>query len=207
MGEGSNYCWAVPCKNRLAHIRQSIFRSHRIALGRTDAVMPPPDLDRFPVQCDMCGEKFLYSPSDVRRYEYELPQSFTPHPLFGPCGDRRRSRRSEKGMGLVVMGESVDKEFFQEKTFSVSVNAHGGLIALASKVQLGQTLFLKNPQTQDEVEGRVVRVGLPHSGLAPVGVEFVQSDAEFWSVESQLAEKSTGKSVIPSSDTGESVAT
>jgi hypothetical protein len=184
MGEGSNYCWVVPCKNRWAHMRQSIFRSHRIPLGGTNAVMPLPDLDRFPVQCDVCGKKFLYSPSDLRRCEQKLPRSFTPHPLFGPGGDRRRSRRSEKGMGLVVRGESVDKEFFQEETFAVSVNAHGGLIALASKVHLGQTLFLKNPRTQDELEGRVVRVGLPHSGLAPVGVEFVQS------VESQVLGKS-----------------
>jgi len=206
MGERSNYCWAVPCKNRLAHIRQSIFRSHRIALGRTDAVTALPDLDRFPVQCDICGKKFVYSPSDVRRYEYELPQSFTPHPLFGPGGDRRRSRRSEKGMGLVVRGESVDREFFHEKTFAVSVNAHGGLIALASKVQLGQTLFLKNPQTHDEVEGRVVRVGNPHSGLAPVGVEFVQSDSEFWSIESESQEYQREKSVL-ASDTSESVVT
>ncbi len=190
MGEVSNYCWVVPCKNRLAHIRQSIFRSHQIPLGGTDAVMPPPAFDRFPVHCDVCGKKFLYSTSDVRRYEQELPQSFTPHPLFGPGGDRRRSRRSEKGMGLVVRGESVDKESFQEKTFAVSVNAHGGLIALASKVQIGQTLFLKNPRTQDELEGRVIRVGLPHGGLAPVGVELVQSASEFWSVESQGVEKS-----------------
>jgi hypothetical protein len=109
-------------------------------------------------------------------------------------------------MGLVVQGETVDKESFQEKTFSVSVNAHGGLIALASKVQLGQKLFLKNPQTQDEVEGRVVRVGLPHSGLAPVGVEFVQSDSEFWSVESQSQENQREKSALPS-DTSESVVT
>jgi hypothetical protein len=191
MGKGSNYCWVVLCKNRWAHLRQSIFTSHRIPLGETDAVMPLPALEgRFPVQCDVCETKFLYSPSDVRRYEQELPQSFTPHPLFRPGGDRRRSRRSEKGMGLVARGESVDKELFQEKTFAVSVNAHGGLIALASKVKVGQTLFLTNLRTQDELEGRVVRVGLPHGGLAPVGVEFVQSASEFWSVESQVARKS-----------------
>jgi hypothetical protein len=206
MGERSNYCWAVPCKNRLAHIRQSILRSHRIALGRTDAATPLPVSDRFTVQCDICGKRFLYSPSDVHRYEYELPQSFTPHPLFGPSGDRRRSRRYEKGIGLVVRGESVDREFFQEKTFAVSVNAHGGLIALASKIELGQTIFLMNPLTQKEVEGRVVRVGLPHSGLAPVGVEFVQADSEFWSAEFQSHEYQPEKSGLRC-DTSESVIT
>jgi hypothetical protein len=191
MGEASNYCWVVPCKNRWAHLRQSIFTSHRIPLGGTDAAMPLPPLDdRFPVQCDVCGEKFLYGPFDVRRHQQELPESFTPHPLFRSGGDRRRSRRSEKSTGLVVRGESVDKELFQEKTFAVSVNAHGGLIALASEVRLGQTLFLKNLGTQDELEGRVVRLGVPHGGLVPVGVEFVRPASEFWSVESQVAGQS-----------------
>jgi hypothetical protein len=191
MGEGSNYCWVVLCKNRWAHLRQSIFTSHRIPLGRTDAFAPPPALDsRFPVQCDVCRGKFLYSASDVRRYQRELPDSFIPHPLFCPGGDRRRSRRSESGTSLFVRGESADNEVFQEKTFAVSVNAHGALIALASKVQLGQTLFLKNPHTQDELEGRVVRLGVPHGGLAPVGVEFVQPASQFWPVESEVVERS-----------------
>ena len=183
MGDNSKYCWVVLCKNRWFHIRQNIFTSHRISLGETDAIMPMPTLDGcFPVQCDVCGKKYLYSPSDVRRYEQDLPESFTPHPLFRPGGDRRRSRRSENGMGLVVRGESVDKEAFQEKTFAVSVSAHSGLIALASKVQLGQTLFLKNLRTQDELEGRVVRLGRSHGGLAPVGIEFVQPASEFWTI-------------------------
>jgi hypothetical protein len=84
----------------------------------------------------------------------------------------------------------VDKEVFQEETFTFSVSAHGGLVALAAKVQLGQMLFLKNLRTQDELEGRVVRLGRPHGGLAPVGVEFVQPASGFWTVESQVAGKS-----------------
>lgn len=196
MREGSNYCWAVVCKNLWFHVWQNIvtsrrFTGHRIPLGETDAMKPLPALDgRFSVQCDLCGARFLCSPSDVRRYKRELPESFTPHPLFRPGGDRRRSPRSEKGVSLIVQGESVNNEVFEENTFAASMSAHGALIALASKVQLGQTLFVKNLRTQEELVGRVVRLGIPHSGLAPVGVEFVQPASAPWPIESQLAIKS-----------------
>ena len=192
MWEGRNYCWMVVCKNLWFHIRQNIFTGHRIPLGETDAIKPVPPLDgRISVQCNVCGKRFLYSPSDVRKYKRELPESFTPHPLFRPGGDRRRSPRSEKGVSLVVRGESVNNEVFQENTFAVSMSAHGALIALASKVELGQTLFLKNLSTQEELAGRVVRLGIPHGGLAPVGVEFVQSVSESWPIESQFVGNST----------------
>lgn len=191
MREGSNYCWVVACKNLWFHFWQNSFTNHRIPLGETDAMKPLPALNgRFSVQCDECGKKSLYSPSDVRRYKRELPESFTPHPLFRPGGDRRRSPRSEKGVNLVVRGESLNSEVFQENTFAASMSAHGALIALASKVQLGQTVFLRNPRTQEELAGRVVRLGTPHGGLAPVGVEFVEPVSESWPSESQFAGKS-----------------
>jgi hypothetical protein len=194
MWEDSNYCWVVLCKNHWFHLRQSLFASHRIPLGETDAVMPLPSLSGpFTVQCDECGKQYVYKPSDVRRYEQELPEGFTPHPLFRLGGERRRSQRSLKEVGLVVRGESVEKGVFQEETFTVSVSAHGALMALSTKVPVGQKLFLRNPRTHTELESRVVRFGFPQGGRPQVGVEFAKPAPEFWSGESQAARKSVGR--------------
>jgi hypothetical protein len=79
----SQYCWVVVCKNHWFHRRPNLFHTHRIALGETDAVTPRPKIDRaFFVRCDDCGKEYSYKPSEVLRYEQDLPESFTPHPLF-----------------------------------------------------------------------------------------------------------------------------
>ena len=98
--------------------------------------------------------------------------------------ERRRSERLLLDVPLVIRGESNEKKPFQENTFTISVSAHGTLLVLATKVTLGQTLYLSNPQTQDEVEGRVVRFGSPYGGLAQVGIDFATPVPEFWPVES-----------------------
>ena len=81
--EDENYCWVVLCKNHWYHVRENFLFRHRIILGRTDAVSPPPKLHApFSVKCDTCEREYLYDPSDLLRYEAELPDSFTPHLLF-----------------------------------------------------------------------------------------------------------------------------
>jgi hypothetical protein len=64
----------------------------------------------------------------------------------------------------------------------ISVNAHGGLIALAARVEKGQTVLLLNAATREEQEVRVVHIGVPKDGKCPVGVEFVVSPANFWRI-------------------------
>jgi hypothetical protein len=82
----SHYCWVVLCKNHWFHIRQNLFFRHRIPLAETDPLAPRPSLDgHFRVRCDDCSKEYFYKPSDVLRFEQELPESFTPHPLFRSC--------------------------------------------------------------------------------------------------------------------------
>jgi hypothetical protein len=202
MWEDNNYCWVVLCKNNWFHRRANLFFKHTIPLAETDAYTPPPDLkDKFTVRCDECHKEYLYKPSEVLRHDQELPVSFTPHPLFqlnfmtgademtvqdaietvtGP--ERRRSQRLLLDVGLVVRGESLEKEAFQEETFTISVSAHGALVLLSANVRLGQTLFLKNSKTLNEVEGRVTRCDLRYGGFGPVGVEFAHPSLTFWPV-------------------------
>jgi len=79
----SHYCWVVLCKNHWFHLRQNIFFRHRIPLSETDPVAPRPSPEgRFSVRCDDCRKEYFYKPSEVLKSELELPDSFTPHPLF-----------------------------------------------------------------------------------------------------------------------------
>ena len=117
----------------------------------------------------------------VRKYEGEMRNQNAPKAIDE---ERRHSERLLLDVALVVRGESKESKPFQEKTFTISVSAHGTLLVLETNVVLGQTLILSNPQTQDEVEGRVVRFGSPYGGLAQVGIEFAQPSPEFWPIES-----------------------
>ncbi len=83
MWEDTSYCWVVVCKNHWFHRTQNLFFGHKIPLGETDPYEPPPSLDgRFAVRCDDCGKEYLYKPDEVRRFQQELPESFSAHPLF-----------------------------------------------------------------------------------------------------------------------------
>ncbi len=79
----NNYCWIVFCKNRWFHWRQNLFYRHRILLGETDGVSPPPEFKgSFLAKCDNCEKEYTYKRGEVLRHEEELPEGFTPHPLF-----------------------------------------------------------------------------------------------------------------------------
>jgi hypothetical protein len=83
MSYESPYAWVVLCKNRRFHHRSNVFFDHKIPLGETDAISPPPALDGgFRVRCDECGEEYSYKPKELMRVEIDLPTSFMPHPLF-----------------------------------------------------------------------------------------------------------------------------
>jgi hypothetical protein len=200
MWEDSSYCWVVMCKNNWFHKRVNLFCRHKIPLGETDVYGSPPALKGdFTVRCDECHKEYLYKPSDVLRHDQELPVTFTPHPLFqlnfmAPAvglieqktgevargADRRRSERLCLDLTLIVRGVSEERKVFLEPAFTISVSAHGALVAMHTKVVLGQTLFLKNPGIQKELEGRVTRFGPVQGNQAHVGINFMQPTLTFW---------------------------
>jgi len=100
----------------------------------------------------------------------------------------RRSQRVLLDVPLVVSGESKDKRSFQEETFTLTVSAHGALLLLAARVELGQNVVLMNPKSWDQREGRVAYLGKPHAGLSQVGIEFKRPAPEFWSIDSPPAD-------------------
>jgi hypothetical protein len=64
----------------------------------------------------------------------------------------------------------------------LSVSAHGGSLALASKVEKGQTILVVNKKTGEERECRVVYVGSLQCSKWTVGIEFAEPVENFWKI-------------------------
>jgi len=94
----------------------------------------------------------------------------------------RRSQRLSRGLPVVVCGESPERKPFREEALTVTFNAHGALLVLREKVELGQKLLLMNPTTWDEQEACVVYFTTSYGGLTYVGIEFMRPAPEFWPI-------------------------
>jgi hypothetical protein len=103
-------------------------------------------------------------------------------PLTKPGRRLRRSARLKLTVPVLVHGKTMSGEPFRELTRTLSVNAHGALLALAATVEKGQSLLVENKNTRKEQECRVVYVGPAHNGKWSVGVEFTHAAAEFWRI-------------------------
>lgn len=83
-------------------------------------------------------------------------------------------------MPVRVFGRDKLGEDFREFTHTVSVSAHGGLLALGAPVQKGQTILIENRNTREEQEFRVVHVARRQDGKWRVGIEFAHVPVDFW---------------------------
>jgi hypothetical protein len=79
----TDYFWLVVCKNRRVHHKGNTGYEHKILLGEADAFSSLPMLpENIDVRCDSCGEEYSYKQKEVMRDEVQVPEQFTPHPLF-----------------------------------------------------------------------------------------------------------------------------
>jgi len=101
----------------------------------------------------------------------------------GSDSNRRRSQRVILTMAISIRSESGPKiASFEEQTNTLVVNVHGALIALSSKVAVGQTLRMTNVKTQQEQACRVVSMAPASGGKPKVGVEFLNPSPDFWHI-------------------------
>jgi PilZ domain len=94
----------------------------------------------------------------------------------------RRSKRLKLVVPVEVIAFEGEAETFREATEMLSVNAHGGLLALNAPVRNGQTLRLVNRRTTQQLDCRVVNIGSAEDGRWAVGVEFTRPDETFWQI-------------------------
>jgi hypothetical protein len=94
----------------------------------------------------------------------------------------RRSKRLGLSIRVHVFGQDIFLESFNEFTQMLSVNAHGGALALAARVGPGQSILVVNKSTGEEQECRVMDVGSLQDGKWTVGIELVEPVSDFWKI-------------------------
>jgi hypothetical protein len=95
----------------------------------------------------------------------------------------RRSSRAFHKMRVQAQGRSHNGRKFRETCETVVVNAHGGLLLLKHEVKDGEMLVISNPETQEELECRIVYLGDPGEKGQRVGIEFLTPAPHFWGLE------------------------
>ena len=104
-------------------------------------------------------------------------------PKGAPELNGRRSQRVFVSVPVSVRTEtSLKGVAFKEDTQTYVVNAHGALIALAGRIEQGQTLYIINSATHEEQECRVIHVGQMTGGKAQIGIEFTKPSPAFWRI-------------------------
>src|SRR6267378_7800292 len=97
-------------------------------------------------------------------------------------GTSAEARRTQRVL-LQVRAQFAGDAPINEETTTLQINAHGGLIALAMRVQPGQKLALRNWATAKEQECRVVHVREKPIGKNDVGIAFPFAMPQFWNVD------------------------
>jgi hypothetical protein len=96
--------------------------------------------------------------------------------------EKRRSRRWELDVPLIVYGHGPTGSPFYKEADAVNACAGGGLIVLHGHVREGQDLLLINNWTAKEQVCRVVRVLSRDAETNEIGVAFPSSNPEFWQI-------------------------
>jgi hypothetical protein len=95
----------------------------------------------------------------------------------------RRSQRVLLTLPVEVRTQEHDANVFTEKSQTLVVNVHGALLKLMMNVQPGQTLVLKNRDSGEEQECRVVHVDRRQEDTSEVGILFAHPAPRFWGVD------------------------
>lgn len=98
------------------------------------------------------------------------------------AANRRRSQRALMKVPVRVSGQAADGVAFEERTYTLSISAHGALIVVAAPVHRGQRFILSNMQTKAALECVVVHLERVPGEPTHVGVEFMLPNPTFWRV-------------------------
>jgi len=93
---------------------------------------------------------------------------------------RRSSERKSLYVPVVVYGWTKKQGSFHEETTTLLVNDSGALLALKTKVEVGEMIFLVNRATREEQEIRVVYAEPAPDDRTLAGITFKSSTPGFW---------------------------
>jgi hypothetical protein len=95
----------------------------------------------------------------------------------------RRSARIFRKLKVQAQGRAHNGKKFRETCQTLVVSAHGGLLMLKHEVDKDELLTITNPETQEEIECRIVFLGDLCAGGQRVGIEFLTPSPHFWGLE------------------------
>src|SRR4029077_7818946 len=96
--------------------------------------------------------------------------------------NRRRSQRLLLQVRVIVEGKLANKSPFTEETHTIVVNAHGALVEMATMLEQGQNIIMKNVRTSDKIESKVMLVKPVPAAKFSTAFEFVSPNPDFWRI-------------------------
>ncbi|HET6929075.1 MAG TPA: PilZ domain-containing protein [Candidatus Acidoferrum sp.] len=106
----------------------------------------------------------------------------TPSSNHAPIPNRRRTQRVLLRLPILVVTRGPDGQHVSENAFTMNVSAHGALIQMSTRVEVGQKILCRNPDTLEEQFIRVVHVTPASERKLEVGVEFLRPAPKFWRI-------------------------
>lgn len=94
----------------------------------------------------------------------------------------RSTQRVLARISVSVSGKMNDEIPFEEASFTIAVNAEGGLLQLRKAVRKGQRLSLFQSKTGQQAFCIVAHVAPFDDGCAAVRVRFLEPQPEFWHI-------------------------
>src|SRR4029077_8811746 len=95
---------------------------------------------------------------------------------------RQRTTRVHIAIPVFIYGNPESGTPFKEITQTLTVNANGCLIELATPVVKEQPLLLMNMKTNEEMACTVVTPGIVVNGKIQVGLRLAQPSPQFWGI-------------------------
>lgn len=130
--------------------------------------------------------KIWDSLQDVERHQNKHDHKEGLQNYRDPIPDRRSTKRLWAYAPVLVYGHGPADNPFHEGTEALHVNARGGLIALSTFVNPGQTLLLINTVNLKEQKCSVVRQKSTYLNRPAIVVEFPEPVPDFWEHDSPL---------------------
>ena len=98
------------------------------------------------------------------------------------CKERRRTQRVSLTVPLALHGHNEDGSKFCIHAKSNAVSQHGAQIESEYPLVIGQVVLVVNESSARKTEARVASIQRKRDGKTYVGVEFLSTEINFWSM-------------------------
>ena len=178
--------WGTVAKNYLLRLRCARGDADEILILRNrEETLEQIQNSTWHFECSVHG---VQQEIPIETKEITAPVSMEVRPTIRPASARtlkarRRSKRIHLRIPVAVYGQNRAAGPFREETATDIVNAHGGVVALSSRVALGEIFLVVNRATQEEQQCRVVYVGPQEGQKQKIGFALLRPAPHFWRVD------------------------